>query len=113
MDDGNLSLYFHETVQVTSPGCGSSSGQLEVLIDLVNSRHYIRQLPSWVEVFDVDRHLQFSHLCSRCLVWQEASSPLSQEPLLPPSLKLSTFSQSGSGRKEERSVGQSSKLLPH
>ena len=54
MDDGNLSLYFHETVQVTSPGCGSSSGQLEVLIDLVNSRHYIRQLPSWVEVFDVD-----------------------------------------------------------
>ena len=38
--------------QVTFPGCGSSSGELEVLMDLANSHHYIRQLPSWTEVVD-------------------------------------------------------------
>ena len=39
-------------------------------------------------------------------MWQEASSPSSLEPLWPPSSKSSTFSQSGSGRREERSVKQ-------
>ena len=36
--------------QVTSPGCGSSSGELEVLMNPTNNRHFVRQLPSWTEV---------------------------------------------------------------
>ena len=75
-------------------------------MDLANSRHYIRQLPSWTEVVDQRKDDSHPLFFSRCLVWQEASSPLSLEPLLPQSLKSSTFSQSGSGRREERSVVQ-------
>ena len=36
--------------QVTSLGCGSSSGELEVLMNPTNNRHFVRQLPSWTEV---------------------------------------------------------------
>ena len=32
-------------------------------MDLANSRHYIRQLPSWIEVFEI--HLQSSILCPK------------------------------------------------
>ena len=105
----HLSLYFHIASQVTFPGCGSSSGELEVLMDPTTSRHYIRQLPSWTEVVDTCNHL--ISCASRCLGWQEESSPLSLEPLLHQSLKSSTFSQSGSGRRGERSVAQLGQLF--
>ena len=43
----------HHIGRVTQPGCGSNKGELEILIDLANSLHYTRQMPSWTEMFGV------------------------------------------------------------
>ena len=42
--------YSIDASQVTSHGCGSSSGELEVLMNPTKNRHFVRQLPSWTEV---------------------------------------------------------------
>ena len=47
---------------MTFPGCGSSSGELEILTDLASSRHYIHHLPSWTEVVDAGGRLLYPHL---------------------------------------------------